>query len=379
MQFREFEKLNVKASLLGFGGMRFPVKDGKIDRELAQQMIDLAYENGVNYFDTAVFYHGGESETFMGEALSKFPRESIFIADKMPPWQMNSKEDVEKTFEGQLKKLKTDYFDFYLIHGIGRNSIPKIQEYDIINFLEKKRAEGKIKYLGFSLHDTPEALSELLELHNWDFVQLQLNYVDWEVIRAKGNYELLVQKDIPCIVMEPVRGGSLHNFSGKTKEVFTNANPDATLASWAIRWVASLPNVKVILSGMSALEHVKDNLETCSNFKPLTSDEYNVIEEALEIINQAPTVPCTACKYCMPCPVGVNIPENFLYLNEYIKYENLGHLKWRCNAQLKKEEKSSECIACGKCSAKCPQHIDIPAELEKMTKLLNIETKNFFS
>jgi predicted aldo/keto reductase-like oxidoreductase len=379
MQMREFEKLNVKASLLGFGGMRFPVKDGKIDRELAQRMIDLAYENGVNYYDTAVLYHGGESETFLGEALSKFPRESIYIADKMPPGELHSKEDTEKMFEGQLKKLQTDYFDFYLIHGIGRNSIPKIKEYDMINFLKKKRAEGKIKYLGFSLHDTPEALSELLLLHDWDFVQLQLNYVDWEVIRARENYELLVRKNIPCIVMEPVRGGTLHNFSGKTREIFIKANPNATLASWAIRWVASLPNVKVILSGMSTLEQVKDNLQTCSEFKPLTNEEFAVIGEALDIINEAPTVPCTACKYCMPCPVGVNIPENFIYFNEYIKYENIGTLKWRCNAQLKKEEKSSECISCGLCLEKCPQHIDIPTELEKITKLLNTETNNKWS
>ncbi len=370
MQMRTFEKLNATASLLGFGGMRFPVKDGKINRELGQKMIDLAYENGVNYFDTAIFYHGGESETFLGEALSKFPRESIFIADKMPPWELHAKEDVEKMFEGQLKKLKTDYIDFYLIHGIGRSSIPKIKEYEIISFLEKKRAEGKIKHLGFSLHDTPEALAELLTMHDWDFVQLQINYVDWDVSRAKLLYELLVQKDIPCIVMEPVRGGVLNNFEGEIKDVFLKANPTASLASWAIRWVASLPNVKVILSGMSTLEQVEENVKTLSEFKPLTKEEYAVIDQALTIINQAPTVPCTACNYCMPCPVGVHIPDNFGYYNEYIKYKDLGILKWRVDAQLKKEERATACISCGQCLEKCPQHIEISEHLAKMRKLL---------
>ncbi len=326
MEKRTFKKTGDKLSLLGFGGMRFPKIDpekDEIDEKEAEKLIDYAYQNGVNYFDTAYLYHGGASEGFMGKALSKYQRESFYVATKMPAWILHEQGQAEKIFEEQLKRLQVDYFDFYLLHSVGGFEMHKYEKYDIFNFLEQKRKEGKIKNLGFSFHDTPELLEKFVTILDWDFAQIQLNYVDFELQNAKAQYEILTNASLPIVVMEPVRGGALANLGAEGNSILKKVSPDQSIASFALRYAASLPNVLTVLSGMSTLEQVKDNIETFSPFKPLSETEYAAIDKARLALLKEATIPCTGCRYCMDCPFGLNIPKLFDLYNQY----KLGHNK----------------------------------------------------
>lgn len=365
MEMRQYRDTDVKVSLLGMGCMRLPKVDPEkedIDYEKAQEIIDYAYANGVNYFDTAYGYHGGQSELFVGQALKKYPRESFFLASKMPIWCVKEKGDVKRIFNEQLQRCQTDYFDFYLFHSQNAANFQKCQEFGVYEFLSQMKAEGKIRRLGFSFHDTPEVLRHICDTYPWDFAQIQLNYLDWEMQDAKTQYQILNDREIPVIVMEPVRGGALASPCEAADILFREERPDKSVASWAIRFAASLPGVLTVLSGMSNMEQVRDNVDTMTRFEPLTDREREVIDEALEAYRKKDTVPCTGCRYCMDCPFGVDIPKMFSLYNHYVLDRDGEDYLEAYEAQ-PESERADQCQACGACMEKCPQHIHIPDQM----------------
>lgn len=365
MEMRQYRDTDVKVSLLGMGCMRLPKVDPEkedIDYEKAQEIIDYAYANGVNYFDTAYGYHGGQSEVFVGHALKKYPRDSFFLASKMPIWCVKEKGDVERIFNEQLQRCQTDYFDFYLFHSQNAANFQKCQEFGVYEFLSQMKAEGKIRRLGFSFHDTPEVLRHICDTYPWDFAQIQLNYLDWEMQDAKTQYQILNDREIPVIVMEPVRGGALASPCEAADILFREERPDKSVASWAIRFAASLPGVLTVLSGMSNMEQVRDNVDTMTRFEPLTDREREVIDEALEAYRKKDTVPCTGCRYCMDCPFGVDIPKMFSLYNHYVLDRDGEDYLEAYEAQ-PESERADQCQACGACMEKCPQHIRIPDQM----------------
>ncbi|WP_304507681.1 aldo/keto reductase [Anaerotignum sp.] len=366
MEKRQFENLGVETSLLGFGCMRFPVtEDGKIDEEQSQKMIDYALANGVHYIDTAYFYHDGESESFVGKALEKYDRSSYFLATKLPVWILKDRQETKKVVEEQLHRLRTDYIDFYLLHTLDRKKWDIVLENDILSILEELREEGKIRYIGFSFHDEYEVFQEIIQYRKWDFCQIQLNYMDTEIQAGLKGYHLAESLGVPMVIMEPVRGGALANFSEEMNAKFTALDEQATIASYALRYVAGLPNVKVILSGMSSMEHVKDNIKTFSPFIPLNERESSVIEEVRDILQARVQNGCTGCGYCMPCPQGVNIPDNFKVWNTYHMYQNFDPVRFEW-ARIGKKSRAEHCIQCGECEKKCPQKIKISQDMPRV-------------
>jgi predicted aldo/keto reductase-like oxidoreductase len=367
---------NGELSLLGFGLMRLPCKEAsqEIDTRAAEEMVDYAIAQGVNYFDTAYMYHEGKSESFAGEALSRHKRSSYNLATKMPLMALKTKADVERIFNEQLKKCRTEYFDFYLLHNISVDHLRIAESCGVYEQLSKKKELGFIKYLGFSFHDRPELLRKVVEKYDWDFAQIQLNYLDWELQNAKEQYEILAGRDIPVNVMEPVRGGTLAKLCDEAIRIFKEADPKVSAASWAIRYAASLPRVQVVLSGMSNLEQVKDNVQTMSPFTPLTGAEYKVIEKALAAYRRAASVPCTSCRYCMDCPSGVEIPKNLAVYNNYQvalanKHPMANFLFQMEYHILGETQLASSCTRCEQCKSRCPQHIDIPRWMGEISKL----------
>ena len=374
MQYSNFDSIGKPISKLGFGLMRLPkVKENedKIDREEAFRLIDLAIKNGVNYFDTAYFYHGGDSESFAKEALSRYPRESYYLATKLPGTYMrDNKITPEEIFEGQLKKCGVEYFDFYLLHAVNRDIMNTFEEHKSYEYLTEQKKLGRIKHLGFSYHGDYDFFVELIDKYKWDFVQLQINYYDWEADNAKAYYKALEERNIPCIVMEPVRGGSLHKLNPDARAVFDELG-DASYASYALRYVNDLPQVMVILSGMSTYEQVEDNIKTFNEGKPLSTEEKEAIEKANFCFRQNFAIPCTDCKYCVEhCPTGVNIPACFGAYNEYNKSRDTDDFK-REYIKLSEEKRAHNCIECSACVSHCPQQIKIPDMLKKVKVLAN--------
>lgn len=372
MEKRKMEKLGIETSLLGFGCMRFPVTaGGKIDESLAEKMMDQAIAAGVNYIDTAYPYHGGESETFVGKVLKKYDRNSFYLATKLPCWKVNKIADVDTIFQEQLGKLQTEYIDFYLLHALDKERFHKMVELGTVKKLEELKAQGKIKYLGFSFHDSYDVFEEIVNYRDWDFCQIQLNYMDanereeFQQAGMKG-YRLTEEKGIPLVIMEPVKGGSLAAFPEDITAKYRALDPEASVASFALRWVGSLPNVRVILSGMSTMEQVEDNLKTFSDFKPLSEKERQTIDEVVALINSRIQNGCTGCSYCMPCPAGVDIPRNFRIWNVYHMYRNYNMVKDRWENGLAEENKAKNCIKCGKCEKVCPQKLSIREDLERV-------------
>ena len=362
---RRYKDTALTVPMLGYGMMRLPRLNGEIDYETVKKQVAIAMKHGVNYFDTAWFYHGGESENCAGEVLSAYPRSSYMLADKMPVSHLRRAADVERIFNEQLKKCKTEYFDFYLLHALNAGSWKKAQKLKVYEFLKQKKAEGKIRHLGFSFHDTPQALQEIASACPWDFAQIQLNYLDWTIYRSREQYEILTKLNIPVIVMEPLRGGALATLNQEAREVFKRSNPEVSTASWAFRYVGSLPNVLCILSGMTMTEHLEDNIKTFTDFKPLSQDEQRVIDTAINAYQKSGIILCTACRYCMPCPVGVNIPGNFTNYNNLKISGNKSRFE-RSYKRMDKKQQAAACISCGLCKKKCPQKIDIPAMLKKV-------------
>ena len=368
MDRKFIEKFNASLPRLGYGCMRFPTKDGKIDFEYSKKLIHYAYDNGINYFDTAYNYHGGESEILLGKVLTDFDRQSYFLTSKLPVWKVKEEGDAEKLFEEQLKKCNTEYFDFYLLHSLNKKSIQRVEKFNLYDFILKKKNEGKIKNIGFSFHDNNEVLQKFASAHKWDFIQLQINYWDWEENDAKSLYETLENLNIPCFVMEPVRGGFLASFAPHAMKRFKDCHPDQSIASWALRWVASLPNVALILSGMSNMEQLQDNIDTFTGIKAITDDEQKVIDEVIEDLRKIKPVPCTGCRYCMDCQFGVDIPGVFEIYNDYKKFQNKDIAKQSYFTDMNEEKQGGGCQKCEECVPKCPQHINIPEELEKIHK-----------
>ncbi|MGI6664763.1 MAG: aldo/keto reductase [Christensenellaceae bacterium] len=372
MTTRTLGNIKEKISLLGFGCMRFPkVAEDKqdIDEIAAQEMIDYAMAAGVNYYDTAYPYHEGMSETFVGKALKKYDRESFYLATKMPIWLLENEADCERYFNEQLEKCQVEYFDFYLLHNMNTGSIPNVEKSAAYDFVMQKKKEGKIRYVGFSFHDHPDVLQKIVDQYAWDFAQIQLNYLDWELQDAKRQYEILTAKNIPVIVMEPVRGGTLATLSEAAEKILKDENATASLASWAMRYAGGLPNVLTVLSGMSDLAQVKDNVSVMSSFTPLSAQEEGVLQEAAAAYRASGTIPCTGCRYCMDCPVGIDIPKVLAAYNQYQIGKNPFQFKNIYESALTEEQKAHNCISCGVCVPKCPQFIDIPAWMEKVAAL----------
>lgn len=366
------DKLGIDVSLLGFGCMRFPTTaEGKIDEPLAEKMLDEAYATGINYFDTAFPYHNGDSEPFVGKVMSKYDRSTYYLATKLPTWNVGNMDDAKRIFELQRSRIDQNYIDFYLIHALNRGSWTKMRDLGVVEYLQEMKAEGKIKYLGFSFHDEYEVFEEIINYTDWDFCQIQLNYMDTDEQAGMKGYKLAESKNIPTVVMEPIKGGLLANLPEEVVEPFKKLSPEKSIASWALRWVASLPNVKVVLSGMSSYEQVKDNLETFCDFEVMSDDENVAVKEVGEALKKRVNNGCTGCRYCMPCPAGVNIPGNFAIWNRYGIYANDGDARWQWGHEISDSEKAKNCIKCGKCEGVCPQKLKIRDDLECLQKKMD--------
>lgn len=364
MEYIQFQE--ARLSRLGMGNMRLPTApDGTIDPEKAQEMIDLAISGGVNYFDTAWFYHGGQSESFLGKALHKYPRESWYLADKMPSSVLQAGEITPQAlFEEQLERCGVDYFDFYLLHNVSEASYDLFtgETLGITPYLLEQKKAGRIKHLGFSSHAAPATLKKFLDAYDcFEFAQIQLNYLDWTLQDAKSQYEIITAHGIPVWVMEPCRGGRLASLTPEADEILKAAQPDKSIASWAFRWLQGLENVGVVLSGMTTPEQAADNLATFASHQPLSDGEQKSLEEARTLLLQQVYVPCTKCHYCDGCPKGLDIPKLLHMYNAFRL--SLSPSRRAEYEKLPENERPDRCIHCGRCIAKCPQHIDIPAEL----------------
>ena len=365
---------------LGFGLRRLPQTDptvaSNVDIEKVKQMVDLFMEKGFTYFDTAIMYNGFVSQQVAGKALvQRYPRDSFTLATKLHNAFFNSREDMERIFAEQLEQTGAGYFDYYLLHGIEAGSLPKYEEYDCFNWLLDKKAKGLVKHAGFSFHDTPELLDEILTKHpEMEFVQIQLNYLDWESewVKSRAVYEIAVRHGKPVIVMEPVKGGTLAKVPEEAEKLLKTREPELSVPSWAIRFSASLPGVMVVLSGMSSVEQMTDNLSYMEDFKPLTEDEIALTRQVAGIINAQIAVPCTGCSYCTAgCHMQIPIPQYFALYNEDMR-ENLQEKGWTINFPnyenlTKKFGKAADCVACGQCEGVCPQHLPIIEKLKDVS------------
>ena len=366
------EACGEKLSRLGFGCMRLPLREGgAIDEAELQRMVDHAIEHGVNYFDTAYPYHGGMSEIAVAKALKKHPRDRWFLASKYPGHQIASSYNPAEIFEEQLKKCGLEYFDFYLLHNVYENSygVYTDAKWGILNyFLEQKRL-GHIRHLGFSSHARPDTLERFLDYagDSMEFCQIQLNYLDWTLQDAKAKYELLTARGIPVWVMEPLRGGRLAALDGDNEACLKALRPRESVASWSFRWLQNLPGVKMVLSGMSSLDQMADNVNTFSGGEPQTAEEAALLGRIAEGMKDA--LPCTRCRYCCPgCPMGLDIPMLIHAYND-LKFAKSMTVPMQLDA-LPENKRPSACVACGSCAAICPQGIDIPGALAELSETL---------
>lgn len=366
---RMIPALGKEISRLGYGGMRFPKNGDEVDVDAAVQLLRKAYEMGINYFDTAMVYHKGESEKIFGKAFEPYPRDSYLIADKMSIWLCSDEEDMKARFYNQLKILKTDYIDFYLVHSLNRNHYKKVKDLHCVEFLQQMKQEGKIKHLGFSFHDTYQVFTQILNDYTWDFVQIQLNYLDWHNQGAEQLYRELERRNLPVMVMEPVRGGYLATIDSERAKPFLELEPQRSIASWAIRWVESLPQVAVVLSGMSDLQQLEDNVATMTHFEPMNEQELAAIDRVVEEIRKVNEIPCTGCRYCMDCPMGVDIPEIFSIYSQYKIFGKEKAFVQDYEEVVEHGNGAEHCVRCMACTTKCPQMIAIPDKLEMIAKL----------
>ena len=364
MIYRDFQDL--KLSALGMGAMRLPVIDGddsKVDTAAAEEMVAYAMEHGINYYDTAWGYHSGQSELVMGNALKKYPRENYYLATKFPGYDLSNMDKVEEIFEEQLKKCQVEYFDFYLFHNVCEMNIDAYldEKYGIYEYLIEQKRNGRIRHLGFSAHGSYGVIKRFLDAYGKDmeFCQLQLNYLDWSFQDAKAKVELLKEHDIPVWVMEPLRGGKLASLSEENTKKLREMRPDEETPAWAFRFLQSLPEVKVVLSGMSNMEQLQANIRTYEEDKPLSGEEMKNLLDIADSMLKKKTLPCTACHYCVShCPQELDIPELLNLYNEHCFTEG-GFIAPMALSSYPDDKKPSACIGCRSCEAVCPQQIKI--------------------
>ena len=361
------KKLDAELNTLGFGLMRLPMSsDNWFDRSVFD-LLDRSIAMGINYFDTGYYYQNGRSEELVREALVKrYSRESFYIADKLPVWDCKSKDDMERIFDIQIKRLGVEYIDFYLLHALHRKRWEKIYNAGVLDFIEQKKKEGIIRRIGFSIHDSCEVMKDVLDAYSWDFAQIQLNYYDWFVLHTEDNYRLLEERGMPCITMESVGGGRLSTLPKEAERVFGAVHKEWSPSAWAIRFVSTLPNVAVVLSGMNSEEQLFDNLKNSNCGAALSKEEQIAIKEVVSIIRSKEVIPCTACRYCVSeCPRKIDIPQVFKSYNDYKIFENPKYFDIAYNL-LAGFPRAGNCIKCGKCKTNCPQNIDIPQMMKKV-------------
>ena len=380
MRRKTFGKTGLQVSILGFGCMRLPVignDNSRIDEEHAMKMIHHAIENGVNYFDTAYPYHGfdfsrgGASEPFLGRALKNGLREKVFVATKLPSWLVHTREEMDRFLDEQLERLSTGSIDFYLLHGLDRQTWEKLLRLGVIDFLNSALETGRIRFAGFSYHDEAGLFREIGDAYDWNFCQIQYNYLDTDFQAGMEGLHYAAGKGLAVVAMEPLRGGTLVNgIPEDAREVMQQAAPRRTAAGWALDWLWEQPGVTVVLSGMSHLDHVKENLKLANEFKEgmWTKMDEMALQRSVRIIRELQRVNCTACSYCMPCPEGVNIPRNFSLCNDHHMLRDPA-ARHRYQRLLSDTAKASNCVQCGQCEPLCPQGIQIMDELEYVAEL----------
>ena len=375
MKYRTFEKTGEQVSLLGFGTMRLPVIKGnysKIDEKEAIRMIRSAIDRGVNYVDTAYMYHDGNSEVVTGKALKDGYRKKVMLADKMPVWMAKSEEDVERIFNDQLKRLDTDCIDMYLVHNITAPVWKRVLKFHTLEFLEKKKAEGKIKHIGFSFHDEYEVFEDVIKAYPWDFCQIQLNYMDADFQAGVKGLKLAGSLNIPVIVMEPLKGGKLTDkLPDSIKAFWDQAAVKRTPAEWALRWAADFPEVLTILSGMSSMDQVDENIRILNEADPnsLSKEEHEIIDRVAEEYNHLIQYSCTGCKYCMPCPVQVDIPGVIGYYNDWHLFGGNQKVMDDFFMWIPAKSRPSVCESCKACEGHCPQQLPVSEIMAKAAAL----------
>lgn len=377
MIYRKFQ--DVQLSGLGLGMMRLPVVDGddsKVDEAAAAEMIDYAYQKGINYFDTAWGYHDGNSELVAGRCLSRYPRESYFLASKFPGYDLSNMDKVEEIFQRQLEKCQTPYFDFYLFHNVYEGNIDAYlnPEHKILEYLLKQKENGRIRHLGFSAHGSVDVIRRFLDAYgkHMEFGQLQLNYMDWHFQNAQEKVEILQKAGIPIWVMEPLRGGKLAKASGKVAEAMEAMRPEETVPGWAFRFLQSIPGVTMVLSGMSTMEQLKANIATYETDAPLSREEADTLVERMDEEARKSGLPCTACHYCTShCPKELPIPELIALYNEH-KATGGGFIAPMAVGSMPEEKRPASCVGCRSCEQVCPQQIKISEMMTEFTSMIGM-------
>ena len=362
MQYRKFGKLDWKASALGFGCMRFPLTSknpADIDEPQATKMLHYAIDHGVNYVDTAYPYHGGNSELFVGRALQGGYREKVRLATKLPCWKVEAAEDFDKFLGGQLEKLQTDHIDFYLLHALNKKDWPKVRDLGVLNWAEGAIADGRIGHIGFSFHDQYEVFQEIVDAYEWTFCQIQYNYMDVENQAGVKGLRYAADKGLAVVIMEPILGGRLVNPPQPIQELWDTAAEKRSAADWALQWLWNQAEVSVVLSGMSMMQHVEENVVSAglAATNSLTKEELALVGRVRAQYEKLGPIPCTKCEYCMPCPNGVHIPRNFEIYNEGVMYDNVEYSRTVYTYWFAQDQRADKCIQCRECEDACPQSI----------------------
>jgi predicted aldo/keto reductase-like oxidoreductase len=377
MEYRKFGQLDWEVSALGFGCMRLPLsgtKSSEINEEEARNMVYYAIDQGVNYIDTAYGYHGGQSEVFVGNLLKNGYREKINLATKLPSWLVKTKDDFDKLLNEQLEKLQTDHIDLYLMHSLNTKNWSNIRDLDVLDWAEKTIADGRIGDLGFSFHDNYSVFKEIVDAYdNWKFCQIQYNYMDINNQAGTRGLRYAASKGLAVVIMEPILGGRLVDPPLSISKLWDTAEIKRSPAAWALQWLWDQPEVSVVLSGMSTKEQVIENVSSAnsSGISILTQEELDLYDQVRDQYNAISPIPCTKCEYCLPCPHGVNIPNNFSIYNQGIMFDKIESARIEYNYWFDEKERAHNCQECFECEEKCPQNIKITEWLKKIEQTFN--------